>query len=146
MSDLRQFAIRIRRRGDAVTRNIEKIVRGAGAVALESVVNDTPVDKGTAKSNWLVGVDSSPSVIIPAHVPGTKGSTGSANAQIAIDKGTRVMAQYRRGSTIHIVNNLPYIGLLNSGWSAQSPGNFVEKASLRAKEFLRSIRGKLSED
>jgi len=141
---LRSFAFRMRNRGVAVERNAGKLVREAASLCLTTVVTDTPADIGTAKSNWQAGIDNRPNDMIPAYAPGVKGSTAGANERAAIDRGRAAIANYRPGNTVHLANNLPYIGLLNDGRSVQAPAGFVERALVATKEFLRRRR-KLTE-
>lgn len=136
----RKFAVNMRKRGSSVERNGGKLVRDVAGEIAETVVIATPADIGTAKSNWQAGINSKPSSTIPAYAPGTKGSTSGINERNAIDKARAIIARYRPGNIVHLTNNLPYIGLLNDGYSKQAPAGFVEQAVLKGKEFLRRKR------
>ena len=93
-----------------------------------ALVMATPVDTGRARSNWVVTVGAPSSQEIEPHAPGQKGSTGAANTAISLGVARLAVARAAATDTVYVVNNVPYIGLLNSGHSAQAPANFVETA------------------
>lgn len=112
----------------------------AALAADQAVVMATPVDKGRARSNWIVQMDAPARTAIDAYVPGDKGSTAGPNSASAIAQGQAVIARYDgdRNSGIAISNNLPYINALNSGSSRQAPAGFIQKAVQAA---VRQVRG-----
>jgi len=130
MADLRQFAGRIRVIGKRIEKNADAMTRKVALAVDSAVVIATPVDTGRARSNWQVNLGGPASGTRDALDPGKEGSTSGPNAQAAIEQGQTEIAKYKGGSSIHITNNLPYIGRLNDGWSAQAPSGFVEKAVL----------------
>lgn len=126
-----------------VSRELDLFV--AGVITLISVnvtfnlVESTPVDTGFAKTNWI------PSVGIPkTNTSGSREATNSG-AQKA---GLARVRVYRIGQgRVFIVNNVPYIGDLNDGSSAQAPSGFVQGgivrgvvAASRAAPILRVSR------
>lgn len=131
MADLRQFAKRIRELGKRIENNAYATVRKVALAVDAAVVIATPVDTGRARANWQVNIGS------PAT--GTREPTDQSG-QAAIEQGKTEIAQYKGGSAIHITNNLPYIGRLNDGWSAQAPSGFVEKAVLVGVEAIKGSR------
>ena len=121
MADLRQFAGRIRVMGKRIEKNADAMTRKVALAVDSAVVIATPVDTGRARSIWQVNLGG------PAS--GTRDALDQTG-QAAIAEGRTEIAKYKGGSAIHITNNLPYIGRLNDGWSAQAPSGFVEKAVL----------------
>ena len=89
----------------------------------QDLVNNTPVDTGRAKGNWLVGVNSVKTAIVEKE---DKSGSG------AILEGASEIKKAEFGDVIHIINNLPYINKLNDGSSTQAPAGFVESAVERA--------------
>lgn len=136
--DLRQFGKKIRVTGDTVQDNAGKLARKVGLAVDAAVVLATPVDTGRARSNWQVEIGAAPAGTVPPFAEGQEGSTAGANAQAAIEAGSQAIAQYKEGETIHITNNLSYIGRLNEGWSAQAPEGYVETA---VQAGVQQIRG-----
>lgn len=118
-NDLANFARRMALLGRKTQENIDKLVRKVVLTAHQSVVLATPVDTGRARGNWQVAVGAAPTTTTPLLSP-----TGTE----AIVSGARALAAYKDGDDVHIVNNLPYIGRLNAGSSAQAPAGFVEAA------------------
>ncbi len=138
--DLREFAAKMRRRARDIPTNLNAIKIDVGKAVLESVANDTPADKGTAISNWQVGLDTADFQPIPAFVPGTKGSSKAENVHATIAAGTSTLVRSKAGQVIHITNVLPYIKKLNEGWSAQAPKAFVETAVKRGLERIKGAK------
>lgn len=121
MADLKKFAERMRRMGQRVESNADALVREVALAVDATVVIATPVDTGRARANWQVNIDSPASGTVEAK---------DQSGQAAIAEGQAVIEKYKGNKSIHITNNLPYIGRLNEGWSAQAPSGFVEKAVL----------------
>lgn len=124
MADLRLFGRRIQATGQDVADNSDALVRKVAVAVDHTVVFGTPVDTGRARSNWQAELDS------PAD--GTVASLGGNAAAASIAKAEAIIAKYNgdRNKEIHLTNNLPYIGRLNDGWSAQAPAGYVETAVL----------------
>lgn len=99
-------------------------------IALERLVNETPVDTSTALSNWQISVGIPATSFIDAYVPGYLGYTASASIRQAIAVGKANLETKKPGQTIYLTNNTPYIRDLNSGSSKQAPAGFVEATML----------------
>lgn len=129
MASLDQFAKRIKRKAKKIEVNTDKLVKQVATIADQVVVFSTPVDKGRARSNWIVSLGFPNTSTIEPYAPGEKLGIGeNANASAAISQATGIINTRKSGQDIFISNNLPYIGKLNDGYSAQAPSNFVEKA------------------
>lgn len=78
----------------------------------------------------------------PAYVPGAGGSTAEANSLAAIDQGLAIIDRYgvERNRSIHITNNLPYVGTLNEGHSKQAPADFVKIAVMDGLAAVRNAK------
>lgn len=142
MASPEQFSRRIATLGARVAEEADRTVRRAALAADQAVVLATPVDKGRARSNWLVELDAPRRDTIDPYVPGEGGSTGGANASAALAQGAAVIGGYDgdRHTAIAISNNLPYIGRLNAGSSRQAPAGFVEKAVQAAVKQVEGAR------
>jgi len=134
----RQFASRIRRRARDLPERVDRVVRETALICDRDLVLGTPVDTGRARSNWQVSVGVGETEAIPAYAEGDAGSTGAANAQAALAQGQAAIGSRQPGQSIFITNNLPYIGRLNDGYSAQAPAGFVQVAVQNAVEFVRN--------
>lgn len=94
-----------------------------------NLIEDTPVDTGWARANWVLNIGSA--------FEGTAGSRSQAELG-QLDKGVqetgaaKVATQYVLGPEIYSSNNVPYITRLNDGSSAKAPAAFVQAAILRA--------------
>ena len=140
MASLEEFARRIKTYGRNVEKNVGRAIRETALVADRELVLATPVDTGRARSNWVVNLGSAVTDSYDPYMLGKKGSTGAANAQAAIAQGSAVIGVRKNGQDIYISNNLPYIGRLNGGSSAQAPVQFVEQAVQRAVQVVRKAK------
>lgn len=140
MAGLDDLARRLDRIAMRVEGNVERAVKDCAQVVLRSVVEATPVDTGTARSNWTPEMDRAFEGLFKARVPGTKGSTADANAVATIEAGVPVIEAFniRENREIHITNNAGHIQALNDGHSQQAPADFVRIAVL---EGLATVRG-----
>lgn len=136
--DPKSFGRRMRVVGRAVEDNASKLVRRVALAVDAEVVISTPVDTGRARSNWQTELNTAPEGTREAYSEGKEGSTVGPNTQAALDQARATVAAHKPGDTVHITNNLPYIGRLNDGWSAQAPSGYVETAVLTG---VRTIRG-----
>lgn len=127
--DLRSFGRKMRVTGATVVENATALVRRVALAVDAELVYSTPVDTGRARSNWQVELDQ------PAT--GTVAPVGAAEA---IARAEAKVQGSTPGGTIHITNNLPYIGRLNEGWSAQAPAGFVERAVLNGALRIRGAK------
>lgn len=123
---------------EAIEKDATRLVTEIAIAVVADVAQNTPVDVGTARSNWIVALGSPlyniraafsphPSRWRPPYAdPGsdrseTQNQAGAVWSTVGAVKGRRT------DQPIYITNILPYIGRLNSGWSKQSPAGFVER-------------------
>ena len=113
---------------DELTELTSQEMRKVGFKVLQGVTLKTPKDTGLATSAWLVGIQSA-----PADAP-TVGPGKDVAAGIAQQAGLSVIGAYPKNALpdLWIVNNLPYIGRLNDGYSLQAPAKFVEQSIAEA--------------
>lgn len=103
------------------------------SIALE-VAMRTPIDTGTARSNWRTRVGSPTALIYRPYRPYVSRTRGGTGGQMGETGNVRPVyeqaaaAVSRRSSAdvpVYITNNLPYIGKLNSGYSRMAPSDFT---------------------
>jgi hypothetical protein len=100
---------------------------------------DTPVDTGWARANWMPSVGEP--VLLESHIkdptPGDVMSREQAHAA-----GLNAVLGWQHGDgPIFVTNNVPYIGALNNGHSGQAPPGFVQIALERAVRQTGSAAG-----
>lgn len=134
MSDLRGFGKRMKTVSKTVGANADKLVRKVALAVDAAVVLATPVDTGRARSNWQVDLNRAPDGTLPEPASPAEG------AARATAEAKEKAAAYKTGDVLHITNNLPYIGRLNEGWSAQAPAGFVEEAALAGAATVKDAR------
>lgn len=108
-----------------VVERLEQQVRAVAFIVDAQLVDNTPVDTGRARANWL------PSLNIPALFSSSSLSPPGA-AGVA-----QTVQSYSIEDTVFITNNLVYIKPLNEGHSAQAPAGFVEAAIQVGKDAIR---------
>ena len=129
MATLKQFAGRMRRHGKRVEREAADLKSEVALVVDQNLVLSTPVDEGTARSNWVVSIGSPSLKTIQAYSPGNDLGIGEgANANAAIQQAQAALSSNVLNADIFISNNLPYIMKLNDGYSAQAPAGMIERA------------------
>lgn len=137
-SSLASFARRMVKRARSLDQNMQQAFRETAAAALTEVVLSTPVDmspdakhSGQARGGWTVGVGSRPS-------GPSLGSKLDPQGNSTLNEGFVEIRQVNHsGQTIYIINDVPYISLLNKGSSQQAPAGFVDKALMRARATFR---------
>ena len=136
----------LRQQATKVIVGTERAVAVAVSEGHRSVVDNTPVDRGTARSNWLVSKDAPVEFSILPYAPGRKlGRSERANYIAAIAQGKQVTAAFKivkDVESVFITNNVDYIQDLNDGSSKQNtrPINFLERARTAMKAALRGVR------
>ncbi|MEJ7831341.1 MAG: hypothetical protein WKF79_00365 [Nocardioides sp.] len=134
---------------DVIVADLEKFTRGE-VIALALNVNanlrdsppgGTPIDTGWASANWVPSVGEP---FIEQQGEAAKEPTPGqiiARARVADEGQNDVLAWRNTDGPIFSTNNVPYIGALNNGHSAQSPRGFVQAAIEKAIRMTYSRAG-----
>lgn len=114
-------------------------VKAASIAAMEAVVKSTPVDTGTARSNWVTTVDTLFEGQIPAYAPYPKYSgpklDETANAEAAIAQGTAAVQGFTTSNKeVIIQNNVDYIERLNDGSASLQSSHMLELGAQAAAD------------
>lgn len=80
------------------------------------VIQETPVDTGEARINWVVSVGS----------PDSTHLDFGGDAARAIAQGQATIEGAATYTDLYIQNNAPHIERLNEGWSEQAPSGYVD--------------------
>lgn len=135
MATLEEFERRMARLATKVAENADRIVRKVALATDQVVVMATPVDTGRARANWVTALDSAPTGVQPEP------SSPGGGASQALSQARATVADYNGDdhTSIHITNNLPYIGKLDQGSSRQAPAGFVVAAVLTASRAVKGV-------
>lgn len=122
-SDVQKFNLK-------VNGNCEKVFRGTAIALFSSVIKRTPVKTGRAKGNWQTDIN--------APAVGKVFRTGEG---AAIYEAASQCQRAKLGDSIYMVNNLPYVGVLERGrvgnkGSFQAPNGMV---AVTVTEFQNEI-------
>lgn len=96
-----------------------------------NLTEDTPVDTGWARANWVAAIGQPVDEDLSRVEPTAQAAAGAVSRQ-QVSLGS-VAARYtlQQGS-IFVSNNVPYITNLNDGTSRQAPRGFVQRAITKA--------------
>lgn len=110
--DLSRFGARTKEQIDVVTRKVCLDLLSAVVVG-QPVGAGTPVDTGRARGGWQVEIGKAPT------------GEGAPDKQGAgtIAAGSAKIGQVKGGDVVYIVNNVPYIQVLEYGRDDGSPGS-----------------------
>lgn len=141
--DFQGFSRLMRQRSVNLPGEVHEGVKDTAKAYLVTAADLTPVDTGAAISNWQVGINASPSGVLPPHVPGKFRSTALENLSATIQAGTSIIDLSKPGDVLHIVNNIDYIGDLDDGTSSQAPSGMTaiaEQVAQRVPGFVRVVK------
>lgn len=123
------------RKASQLNRVMKRAIQGVSRKLVLNVnrrlAENTPIDTGWARSNWI------PSVDRPNEgVAGTRENVvlDAATAGVSEIKGWDLF----RGQAF-ITNNVPYINDLNAGFSPQTPPGFVQESIESAISGLNNV-------
>lgn len=139
---LGDYARQCREIAKAVTKVGDSIKQDIARRLLRTLVVTTPVDTGRARTNWRVGINKAPRIY--TYPRPLKPASPEAGMAEALMDGFNIIENSGGRGTIHIVNNAPYIGALDTGprpagrGSPQAPAGYIESAIANARETLRS--------
>lgn len=127
-----QFARRVGLRAQNLGRRTEEQIRKAALAADAAVVMSTPVDTGHARRNWIASVG------VPASIELME--TDPAGGE-TIQQGAAVISTWKLGQgSIFLTNSVPYILLLEDGWSMQAPRGMTVHAIRAAQSVLKNAK------
>ena len=138
----------------SIEENADKELRRVALLFDQQVVQETPVDTGRAKGNWVVGINEPNREIPIGKTKSTKNTKRDGAAAVntitdgqvkQIEREQLTMARNKitnagNVKSIVISNNLPYIGRLNDGYSEQAGKNFVGIALKGVLSAIKTIK------
>ena len=111
------FALDIKQWANATDDAMRDVLQATALKLLGRIIKRTPVDTGRARGNWQVGINTRP----PGSTLDVDKSGRSTEAS-----GGRNISRAKVSDRISIVNNLPYINVLEMGdHSSQAPNGMV---------------------
>lgn len=137
---LLDLAVRLESIADAVPAAVADLTNEIVLEAVAYLTDETPVDTSRALSNWQVSLGRPFMYDIGPYAEGIWGSTKAVSREQAIATARYLLSMRKPGQTVFISNNVPYIRRLNSGWSKQHAGGFVEMAVARARRRTKNVR------
>lgn len=131
MADLMTLGNRLNTIADGVETNAELVKKATALAVDQALVLATPVDTGHARANWQIS----------AFNPVTEELDDEDQVgNSTINRNEAAIKAIPPEADIYITNNVPYIGELNNGKSAQAPAMFVQRALLAGIRALAGMR------
>lgn len=119
----------------------DKVRRGVILKLFSSVIDDTPVDTGRLRGNWLTSVNEPRNDVLTQN---------DKNGNYAKNKVAKNLGKF--GDSIHLTNNLPYAKVAEygewngptdkvngNGFSKKAPAGMVRKNAIRFQRILKKI-------
>jgi hypothetical protein len=123
----------------------DKIRRAVIIKLFSSVVDDTPVDTGRLRGNWLTSVNKPRDEVLIQN---------DKNGNYSKNKILNNLGKF--GDKVHFTNNLPYAKVAeygewngptdkvnSSGFSKKSPRGMVRKNAIRFQKILKNLANKI---
>jgi len=123
-ADIQRFRLKVRTR-------YEKAIAKIGFQLLDSIIVRSPVDVGTFRNNWHIGINE-----IPSAVRADPDRGGAAARAEGLQKLAEITPQ---PGFFTIVNNLPYGPALESGWSKQAPAGMVAVTVAQFRSIVSGV-------
>lgn len=106
------------------------LIRRLTLEATANLIEDTPVDTGWARANWVPRIGTPFESVSGTREQAEAGNVVTSDREAGI---AQIAAQYQiRDGAVYITNNVPYIIYLNEGRSNQAPSGYVQNAISRA--------------
>jgi len=117
------FTLDISRFVNKARLRMDDVVRGAMYGLSGNVIKTTPVDTGKARGNWVISMDGYTKV---------QTEVLDKSGERSLDRIARQLEGFQAGKTksIWLTNSLPYIVMLEYGWSKQAPAGMVRLSLL----------------
>ena len=124
------FSLDISRFVDKTHLTMNDVVRGVMYSICEKAIMTTPVKTGRARRNWVMQMDGA----LEKRQTGALDPTGERS----LDRIAFALESFEAGKTkvIWFTNTLPYIVMLEYGWSRQAPAGIVRMALLTFKHTV----------
>jgi len=137
-----RFALDVSRFVGKARMTMDDVVKGALYGIGGRVIKTTPMDSGRARGNWVVSMD---------NYQKTQTGVLDKTGEKSLDRIARQLEAFKAGKTqsVFLTNTLPYIVMLEYGWSQQAPAGMVRLVlltfngvSVKDIGVTRGVRGR----
>jgi hypothetical protein len=122
------FTLHLKKLADKAGANADAVAKKVIIDVFSSVVEKSPVDKGTFRGNWQLGFGE-----VDANIQSPDDKSGSAT----IAKANSELTKFDSKKITYISNSLPYAQRLENGYSNQAPQGMVRLTVLEFRRFIR---------
>lgn len=117
--------------------DVNQVVKAAALKLFTGVVMKTPVDQGTARASWVIGIGGEAKAA--GQVSGGKTQGAPLSGSELEEAGKLGAGGNLLGQKIIISNRLPYILRLEEGYSDQAPSGMVAVTVAEVNKELGAI-------
>jgi hypothetical protein len=122
------FTLHLKKLADKAGANADAVAKKVIIDVFSSVVEKSPVDKGTFRGNWQLGF---------GEVDGNTQSPDDKGGSATIAKANSELTKFDSKKITYISNSLPYAQRLENGYSNQAPQGMVRLTVLEFRRFIR---------
>jgi len=138
-----QAAARTLRLARSIPPAVHSLAQRNASLFLRIVVQDNPVDTGTARANWNTSRNAPDTTVVLISKQATHGR-GSARGTRSIARGLNTINGSRAGDSLHVTSNVFYEPFLDAGSSQQAPAGFIGAAARNSLLTQRDILNRLT--
>jgi hypothetical protein len=138
MASNAKFIAQINKFAKLSAKTANEETRKVALVGLSGVVNKSPVEEGTLRGNWNVGINNTDTSIDT----GKKDKVGSQT----ISQGGSIIGRFKNGENIIISNNLPYAQKAEvrpPEWFNNPNQGMIRRTFAELKNWIRTRRRKV---
>jgi len=110
-----------------ITPALIKVHKAISFQLLNGFILLTPVDTGRARAGWQVLINSTTEDVNIDESQFEKGKKNLQGGGQSLEKGLVELSLLKAFDTVHIINNVKYIGFLDDGSSKQAPNGIVNR-------------------
>ena len=136
----KQFEKQLKKYLKVVKSTGTKEIRALSLEALKLVMRKSPVNEGTFRGNWQVGLNN---INMSIEEDITNNASYGRFDRKAFDRGNQVVGSLKSGDTVNVSNALPYANRLEYGWSDQAPIGMVRVTKIELTNWLKSRNKKV---
>jgi hypothetical protein len=122
------FTLHLKKLTEKSSANADAVAKKVIIDVFSSVVEKSPVDKGTFRGNWQLGFGE-----VDANIQSPDDKSGSDT----IAKANSELTKFDSKKITYISNSLPYAQRLENGYSNQAPQGMVRLTVLEFRRFIR---------
>ena len=132
---MKSFELQMKEFENMTTEKSELLFKKVCFDLSNSIIMDTPVDKGTARGNWQPDINSIQNDVLEIE---------DKSGNVTVAKVASQTNNLKLGQFFTLTNNLPYILRLEYGWSKKSPNGMLGINVMRFQNFVNQANKEMN--